>query len=286
MSLIICINFSFGQNKNLILDSLTKEPVAFASITCNEIGTSFMANERGEWVISDSLAFCVTVTVSCAGYKSKTIRISEVNKVLLSALVVEMPAVEIGSVETEVSVDNIKKLNCSYGFKPDLGSITYASFLPNPTNKHAWLTKLSFHVSTIHKPDMEVPVRIRFFEWDELTNLPGKEISTTNLIIKPQKKHWNTLALEKIKQEVPANGIVIAFELISAGPDHYHKYEYKDVHMGKLQGIYYGWFLSASCCHNCSMIGFSYVNNKWTPWNKVTGLNWAPAVKIKMKYYQ
>lgn len=274
-----------AQKKNFIVDSITKEPIAFATVVCNEAGTMLMSNEKGEYFFADSVTGCETVIISCAGYQTKKVKASA-RTVLLAPLIVDLPVVSVGSEKKESIFHNINKLNCSFGFIPDKFSVTHASFLPNPVGKSGWLKELSFHVSTFHKPDLEVPVRIRFFEWDETTQLPGKEISTTNLIIKPTKKNWNKLNLEKLKQEIPANRIVIAFELISAGPEHYHEYKYTDKQKQKHTGTYYGWNLTASCCTDCGITGFSFINNKWLLRKGTTRSNeWAPAVKLKMNYY-
>lgn len=280
----LSFNYGFAQKTYLILDSATNEVIPFVSISCTEAGFFTMSNEKGEWRIPDSIT-CKTILVSCSGYK--TIEISFLTKIIkLSPLVIQLNDVQIGGEKENAAVNNIQKLNCSYGFNPEKFSTTYGAFLANPVNKRGWVSELSFHVSSIHKPDLDVPVRIRFFEWNEKTQLPGEEISTTNLILKPSKKGWNKINLEQAYQDLPASGIVVAFELLSAGPSHYHEYTYRDQNKNRRTGKYYGWYLTASCCSDCEIKGFHFAGNKWTLWNKIGGnRNWAPAVKIKMNYY-
>lgn len=282
--LLLLYHSGFAQKKNLIIDSLTREPVAYASIACNETGYSTMANEKGEWIFPDSVQ-CKTITVSCAGYKTN-LAVSSINVVVLAPQIINLQLIEIGAKEQEISFNNLKELNCVYGFQPDKVSAVFAAYLPNPLKKNGWVKQISFHVATVHKPDLDVPVRIRFFEWDENNQLPGKEISTQNFIIKPKKRNWNSINVEKMNQEMPANGIVVAFELISAGPEHYHEYKYSDMEKKKHTGTYYGWYLTASCCTDCEIQGFTSHNEKWRLWSSKTKANkWAPAVQLKMKYY-
>jgi hypothetical protein len=243
-----------------------------------------MANEKGEWIFPDSVQ-CKTIMISCAGYHSITTFLAT-NTVVLSPFVVSLGEVEIGGKEKELNIDNVEKINCSYMFNPENFSVTYGSYISNPVGKSGWLKELSFHVSTVHPPDLDVPVRIRFFEWDADKLMPGKEISTRNFIIMPKKKHWNKIDISDLKQEIPANGIVVAFELISIGPEHYHTYTYMDMNKKKQTGRYYGWHLTASCCTDCEVQGFTFSNEKWRLWyNKTKANKWAPAVKLKMKYY-
>ena len=284
LSLLLLYHSGFAQKKNLIIDSLTKEPIAYASIACNETGYSIMANEKGEWIFPDSVQ-CKTITVSCAGYKNG-LAVSSLNVIVLAPQIINLQPIEIAGNGEEVSFNNLKELNCSYGFQPDKASAVFAAYLPNPLKKNGWVKQISFHVASIRKPDLDVPVRIRFFEWDEVSQLPGKEISTQNFIIKPKKKNWNNINIAKMNQEIPANGIVVAFELISSGPEHYHEFTYLDMEKKKHIGTYYGWYLTASCCTDCEIQGFTFHNEKWRLWYSKTKANkWAPAVKLKMKYY-
>lgn len=285
--LSLCFTYFTGiaQKRYSIIDSSTNEPIPYASVSCIETGFTTMANEKGEWFFPDSTS-CKSIRVSCAGYNSvELIQGREV--IVLSPFILRLTEVTVGGKKEEVNIDNIRKTNCSFGFNPEKFSATYGAYLPNPVNKAGWIKELSFHVSSFHKPDLNVPVRIRFFEWDETFQLPGKELSTNNFILKPSKKSWNKISFEKIYQEVPANGVVIAFELLSAGPEHYHEFTYTDKNKVKQKGKYYGWNLTASCCAECEILGFHYVGNKWFLWNKIGGnRNWAPAVKFKMNYYK
>lgn len=279
----LLFNNSFAQNTYVILDSATNEAIPFASISCKETGFFTLSDEKGEWTMPDSIT-CKAFLISCSGYKPVEL-FFPVKTVKLSPLVIQLQDVEIGGERENVAVDNIQKLNCSYGFSPEKFSTTYGAYLGNPVKKRGWVRELSFHVSSIHKPDLDVPVRIRFFEWNEKTQMPGEEISTSNLILKPSKKGWNKINLEKAYQDFPENGIVVAFELLSAGPSHYHEYKYRDKNRNKHTGKYYGWYLTASCCSDCEVKGFHYGADKWYLWNKIGGNSfWAPAVKLKMSY--
>lgn len=278
-------NNCLAQKTYLILDSATNEPIPYASISCKEARFFTMSNEKGEWKIPDSIT-CKTVLVSCSGYNPVETSF-QTQTMKLSPLVIQLNDVEIGGEKEGVVIDNIHKLNCSYGFKPEEFSTTYSAYLSNPVKKRGWVKELSFHVSSFHKPDLDVPVRIRFFEWNEISQMPGEEISTGNLILKPSKKGWNKINLEKTYQDFPANGIVVAFELLTAGPSHYHEYTYRDQNKSKHTGKYYGWNLTASCCSDCEIKGFHFAGNKWILWNKIGGNRiWAPAVKLKMNYYK
>ncbi len=274
----------FAQNTKLILDRVSKQPIPYATVTCTETGFATMANQKGEWIFPDSI-HCKTVTVSCAGYEKLVVASTE-QRIILSPLIVHLQEVQIGGKEEELLIDNIEKLNCSYGFIPEKISVTYASYIANPAGTSGWIKELSFHVSSFHRPDLDVPVRIRFFEWNEQQQMPGKEISAQNFIYYPQKKGWNKIDMRNLQQEIPADGVVVAFELISAGPEHYHHFTFKDAHQQKQIGRYYGWNLTASCCTDCSIKGFHMYQEQWLqPSVKTDQRIWAPAVKLKLKYY-
>ncbi len=285
--MILCFVYFTGiaQKKQRIVDSSTKGPIPYASVSCIETGYTTMANEKGEWMFPDSIR-CKSVRVSCAGYNTVEL-IHGKDDIVLSPLIIRLTEVTVGSKKEEVSIDNIRKTECAFGFNPEKFSTTYGAYLPNSVKKAGSIKELSFHVSSFHKPDLDVPVRIRFFEWNEKTQMPGEEISTSNLILKPSKKGWNKINLEEAYQDFPENGIVVAFELLSAGPSHYHEYKYRDKNRNKQTGKYYGWYLTASCCSDCEVKGFHYGADKWYLWNKIGGNSfWAPAVKLKMSYYQ
>lgn len=285
--LILCSLYSSGiaQKKNIIIDSVTKKPVPYATIICKQSGFTTMANDKGEWFFPDSTS-CNLVNISCAGYTT-AVQTQVRDVIILSPFVLHLADVIVGGRKEEIVMDNVQKTNCSYGFNPEKFSATYGAFLPNPLKKAGWIKELSFHVSSFHRPDLDVPVRIRFFEWNEITQLPGEELSKDNLILKPYKRGWNKINLEKTFQDFPTSGVVIAFELLSAGPEHYHEYTYTDKKGVKQKGKYYGWNLTASCCSDCEVKGFHYVGNKWILWKHVGGkLNWAPAVKLKIIHFK
>ena len=274
-----------AQKVNVILDSLSRERIAYSSITCEQTGISIMSNAKGEWQVLDSLANCKTFTISCAGYETK-FNVKAGEFIVLAPRIITLKPVLIGGKEKEIEYNNITKLNCSFIFDPEKRSTMYASYLPNTLGKTGSLTQLSFYVSNFHKPDFKVPVRIRFFEWDKVTQLPGKEISTQNLILYPKKKHWNNINLKHLEQEIPVNGIVVGFELISAGKEHYHTYTYIDQEKKNHTGVYYGWNLTASCCTDCEIKGFRLIEGKFSSFTWGVNKSWAPAVKLKMKYYE
>lgn len=284
---LLCSYIFFGQQSFKVLDSQTAEAIPFATISdkCKSKFT-LMSDKQGNFIIPDSIIkYCNEWTISCVGYESILNFVpAKLKTVLMARKTLELAPVTIGTNKKyyEVSIAG-NTSRCSYGFNPDFLSVIYATYVPNSTGKSGYISSLDYFVSNHHTPDFNVPVRIRFYQYDTISRLPGKEISNINLIVYPKKTKWNTVDIDSISQHFPAEGIVVAYELINAGSDFIHSYKVKtNEEKRKQTRFYYGWNLGVSCCNDCGNIGFSFFGNTWY----VNQNKWAPFVRLKIMYYQ
>lgn len=286
ISSFIAIQFTYSQKQIQVVDSLTGKGLPFTTIECFEKKWGLYTDSAGFATIPENM-LQETHKVSYVGYQSKEINFTTTNSIALNRLPQKLEDVTVASCK-ETIVEKLEieesKERQYLSFLVNSGC-AWATYVPNTFNKEGKIETLSYTAAGFYKEvNADAPIRLRFFEYDSLTKLPGLEISTDNIIHAPKKLKRVIVDLENYNIYIPLNGIVIAFEMFDAGVQYHYFKEHNMADGSKKIFEHYGWSLKAANSKN--VIGFNKSPGK--PWinqhdYKNNEIGFAPAVALEIK---
>jgi hypothetical protein len=117
---------------------------------------------------------------------------------------------------------------------------------------------------------------------DNVTGLPGSEITQENIVLVPGRFGWRTHDISRYKINVPDNGIVVAFEMYDAGQQYYFMYTYTMKDGSKKTTKNYGWLLRG--IREGEIIGFTRTpGSRWQILKLSNKKSAAPQVSLTFK---
>jgi CarboxypepD_reg-like domain len=280
---LIAIQFTYSQKQIHVVDSLTGKGLPFATIECFEKKWGLYTDSAGFASIPENM-LQETHKVSYVGYQPKEINFTTTNTITLNRLPQKLEDVTVVSCkETTIEKLEVKELGNNYlGFTPKNIGNFWAIYVPNNIGRSGYLKSLGHNAEGVsNKENPDAPVRIRFFEYDTITKLPSTEISDDDIIVSPKKRRRVTYDLTEYKIQVPANGIIVAFEMFDAGSEYHYttKSKWQDGTIRTME--HYGWFLKSAIGKN--VIGFDKSPGK--NWGKLghDDVGFGPAVTLEIK---
>lgn len=247
-----------AQIKGVVRDSITKEPIAYATIVYEntEIGTN--ANEKGEFELTKHESNFI-INVSCLGYKTKTLQISNSNNIYLSPKqeVIQEVIISNRKNTSEIIVGKYKNSSVSYGSsKPGIIYAKYINYNSEVEN-HPFVKKIQFTTRSMKK---NAKLKLRFFSVNQNKEIVGDIIFDEIIVTVKSGVHNNTVDLEKYNIIIPKEGIFIGFEILIIEQN---KYEHIYTNQGetvKHKGISYEPSIMAYEAKEANV--WSIVNNK------------------------
>lgn len=226
-----------AQIKGVVKDSITKEPIGYVALVYEntEIGTN--ANEKGVFELPKNESN-FKVIVSCLGYKSKTLQVSNINEIYLSPKeeIIEEVIVANRKNTSEIVIGDYK--NSIVGFANGGASQIWAKFIKHTEeiNKHPFIKKMQF---TTRSRVKNAKLKLRFFYVDS-NGKPSDDYLYEDKIITVKKgTNKNTIDLENYNISIPNEGIFIGFENLIIEENKYEYIYTKQGEKGKFKGISY-----------------------------------------------
>jgi hypothetical protein len=208
ISFIIFTISATAQIKGVVKDSITKLPIAYAALVYEKtlIGTN--TNEKGEFELSKNDA---NVIISCLGYTSKSLKLSNINEVLLSPKAQEIAEVVVRNRKNTSQIVVGEYHDSEISFSNGGASQIWAKHInyPEEIKKHPFIKSIQFTT----KSDVKAAkLKLRFLA----TNSAGKpsvDIVFDEIIVTVKKgTHKNKVNLESYNITIPKEGIFIGFE--------------------------------------------------------------------------
>ncbi len=209
-----------------VVDSKTKDPVPFASISLREEGTGALTNEYGyfqlaglEKTTQDSLV------VMTMGHDRASIFIKRGNT---EDLIVELNKRFIELKEVKVQGGKVKnyemgssKSEPGEGIIQGLPGSQYAFYVKNEKQKKLGnIRTVSFYIGENGFP--REPFRVRIYKADGNYNSPNTDLLTENLVVSASKGgEWYTIDLTTYNIPAPEEGFFVAMEWIVLGDTFY-----------------------------------------------------------------
>lgn len=224
-----------AQIKGVVKDSITKEPIAYVALVYEKtlIGTN--TNEKGEFELSKNDA---NVIISCLGYTSKSLKLSNINEVLLSPKAQEIEEVVVRNRKNTSQIVVGEYHDSEIGFSNGGASQIWAKFIKNSEeiNKHPFINKIQF---TSKSKVKNAKVKLRFFSVNNLGNADSDLIFDEIIVTVKKGTHKNKVNLESYNITIPKEGIFIGFENLIIEDNKYEYYYSIEGSDKKIKGIKY-----------------------------------------------
>ncbi len=204
---MVCTGFAYAQDRVLsgtVLDSATRAPIAFANIGIAGENTGTISAENGSFrlVVPERL-LSHGLTVSAITHHLKVLDIGalqpdEAFKVTLKERVSDLGQVVVRSTEKLSSeLFGIKEVIDFSCFTKKFNRGAQIAQLIQTENYPAKLNKIRFNIMMKYAP---LVVRVRVFDRDDKTGLPGEELLHRSIIkpVRKRKPGWVELDVSKL----------------------------------------------------------------------------------------
>jgi hypothetical protein len=222
--LILATNISNAQIiKGSITDSLTKEPVPYANIVLIN-GKGIYSDEKGQFELDIKNNVYDTLKISSLGYKARFFPLTTyknhniVNlKVSLSTKVANIEEVVISQKKVNYNQKSVfgESKEGNIGMTSLIGYET-CLYIENPTQTIGRVKRAYIDLKRRDNADYIALFNIKFYEYDEKNNTPGKELYSKNIFINPKNHKYRLwIDVERYNIKFPKNGICVGVELIN-----------------------------------------------------------------------
>jgi len=215
---------SYAQFINCkVQDAETKQPLYYATIYYGKQPAITFSDSAGNFFIrAEILKEKDSIKIEFIGYKTlrfssneieegKIFHIQKSSNNLQDVIIKNCKEYEEKKIDYEYSI----KFGNHYSAAPKARMIFVGKY-DNKTKETGFITEIKFHVNTfplVHI-DYSLPLRIRWYSWDEFNQKPLKELTDTNLIVYANKRGWSKISIPDKFLYFDQNGIVIGIEFL------------------------------------------------------------------------
>ena len=220
--LVLTLNFSFAQTiKGIVKDSLTGGAISYANVVLKN-GKGTYANEFGDFELKIKNINSDTLKISTIGYKSRLLPATSFKTDVILEIFLE-PEIE-NLDEVVISSKRIK-----YGEKEILGEkrdgnmgvtslIGYETtvLIENPKDKTGKVNSVYINLKKRKDAEYIATFNLKFYEFDSITNSPGKLLYHENLYVKPKNKTYKLwIDVKDLGIRFPKRGICLGVEMVN-----------------------------------------------------------------------
>lgn len=238
---------AYSQNPNLLKGKVVnskKEAIPYANIV--EFHRSFgtAANMHGEFYLSQPTEVLDTsfLRISALGYRDTVVSAAMLSKnpeVTLSETLITLSEFAVTDKIGErykLGVLNRCRVLCGGFNSVDINSQD-GILIENDKGMPLKINEVKVYVKKEGKP--EAPFRLRVYEYDTITGLPGKDILLEQKIKSAGKGgKWVSFDLSKEHIYIPESGVVVAVEWILTDENYYYQ-RGEDINYGVVLGVGY-----------------------------------------------
>ncbi len=217
--LFYCVNGFTQLWQGRITDKETGISIGYVTISYSKSHTRSYSDTNGVFYINRQMISNEdTVHFSHVGYKPMSLAVKNIvqqNIIVLEKAINELQAVEIKVCPNAsvVKLNNFRGINFHFGTGPGIGKgMGLIAVYDNTLQQPGYLQEISYHVAG-YSGNLDIPFRLHWYEWDEINNKRGRELTDTNFIVYPKKKRWNKITLPPRMIYVDKK-IVVGFEFL------------------------------------------------------------------------
>ena len=264
-----CSFFAKAQvNLPQVIDSFNNKPLAYAIVLYQNKQKVTYTDVNGFFNISkDSLKINDSVIVQYLGYEKYALKSQDIKNGLVIRMVRQeqslQPIIVSNCPRFEAFTLNKKTGNIKQyiGPGPETRLIIMSRYYNN-TGRNAFLKTVSLLFDK-KSSNIQIPVRLRWYEWDNDSKMPGKELTDTSIIVYPYKEGWNDFEMPDKTIPFPKDWVVFGFEFIYP-PDYaaqYKELKTDDQRIKWLNDLDHRWSLSMQNVDNADEGAFYILNN-------------------------
>lgn len=216
LALLVSSQVFCQERKLIIVDSLSKKPLAFAHIFTDNNNEGLTSNATGEVILKQGHKEEV-ITITHLGYYTKTLKKEVYNDtIFLKEKNTNLPKVIVQNKKVQtLGYTNLKKTHyiTTYG-----ENIILAQHIPNKTGAAHTLKSLHYKIRAKKKDSLLV--RAHIYSVDPITKKPNKELLLKSIIY-PVCRKKGTLSIDIQDQyiEMPSEGLFIGLEWLGENND-------------------------------------------------------------------
>jgi hypothetical protein len=234
--------------KGKIVDASTGNGIPYSTIEIYgaNIGTSADGEGVFKLEVGNVLGDTVVFRVSAVAHEKQVIPVHEIsfdneNVIKLKARTIVLKELVINSKkikERSIRSANLNKHNIG-GYSSKVGN-QLAVYIANDEKVVGYISSVSYYITKNGVPN--APFRVRIYDFDSLSNGPGADILTQNLIISAKKAGWFEIDLATYKLQIPPDGFFVAIEWVETSPTYYYDVDIRGEIVkayGPALGLYY-----------------------------------------------
>ena len=215
---VFLLSFCFGYSQCKVINSETKEPIAFAQIKALGQSTGKLANSKGEFELDSDLQGADSLLISCIGYERKHMPTASLNP----QSIIELAPKTEKLYTVSVSAKKIKTTNKTLGIttrsrskyahiSTDHNGAERATWMPNKYSIPGYLKSINIFITDKGYPD--APFRVHVYACSNMETRPVEELTKTNIIASSKEgNEWVTIDMTDQYIRIPENGCFIGIE--------------------------------------------------------------------------
>lgn len=222
LPVILLFLFNVAKSQSIsakVLDSVSLRPLSYAIVVYHNNEKVVYTDITGVFTIPvDSLVKNDTLQIQFLGFRKYSIPASNVYNGLVIKMSPEMqelnPVIVTNCRKFEQFTLNKKvgRIRGYIGPGPETRLVLISRYY-NITGRNGFINKVSILIDE-KSPNLQIPIRLRWYEWDLEKRMPGRELTDTNLVVFPYKEGWNDFEIAPNTINCPKSWIVFGIEFI------------------------------------------------------------------------
>ncbi|NNV55389.1 peptidase associated/transthyretin-like domain-containing protein [Limnovirga soli] len=260
-----------GKTQNItarVIDATNSKPLSFAIVVYSQQQKIMYTDYNGYFTIAaDSIPAADSIFIQYLGFKKFSIALKDMANGLLIKLLPDVQALDpvivsnCRKTETFTLNKNIGRIRQYIGPGPETKLVIMSRY-SNNSGRTGYITHVNILIDE-KAPNMQVPIRLRWYEWNNDTQMPGKELTDTNLLVYPRTKGWNDFEIPSKTIKCAKDYLVFGLEFIYT-PDFQRQFNALQTNTEKLQWLNdmeNRWSLSMQYVKDENETGFYMLNN-------------------------
>lgn len=219
----IAVSFKSQIIRGNITDASSGKALPFTSIVLIN-GKGIYADENGKFELDIKNSIHDTLKISVLGYQPKLFPLDRFKNETSVTLNIKLDMKVFSIEEVTVGAKKIRYTKKEVIGEEKEGNIVMTSligyetclYLGNPENTNGKLKRVYIDLKGRSHADYIAMFNIKFYEYDEKHNQPGKELYHHNLYVYPENRKYRLwINVEDLHIKFPENGICIGVELIN-----------------------------------------------------------------------
>ena len=202
-----------------IIDSVSLRPLSYAIVIYHNNEKVIYSDISGHFTLAlDSLTTNDNLEIQFLGFRKYHISKSSLYDGIVIKMSPEMqelnPVIVTNCRRFEEFTLNKKTVHIRnyIGPGPETRLVIISRYY-NSTGRNSFVNKMSIYIDE-KSPNLQIPIRLRWYEWDNEKRMPGKELTDTNIVVFPYKEGWNDFDIPANTINCPKSWVVFGIEFI------------------------------------------------------------------------